>query len=312
MTLRLAFFGTPDFAVPALKALVASGHRVLRVYTQPPRPAGRGQAERPSPVHRAARDLAIPVAHPASLKDRAIQDDFAALAADAGIVVAYGLILPAPVLEAPRHGCLNIHASLLPRWRGAAPIQRAILAGDRETGVTIMRMDEGLDTGPVLLRAAVPIAPDETGGSLHDTLAALGARLIVEALAKLEAGTLKATPQPAAGITYAAKIGKAETRLDWRRPAGELARAVRAFAPHPGAWFALPGPAGAEPERVRVLAAETVAAAAKPGTVIDELLTVACGEGALRPTVVQRAGRAAMATQAFLRGRGVPRGTVLP
>ncbi|MCC7046631.1 MAG: methionyl-tRNA formyltransferase [Alphaproteobacteria bacterium] len=310
--MRLAFLGTPDFAVPALRALAQAGHDLVRVYTQPPRPAGRGHAERPSAVHRAAKELGIPVAHPVSLKDPAIQQDFAALGLDVGIVVAYGLILPRAVLDAPRLGCINIHASLLPRWRGAAPIQRAILAGDRETGVTIMQMDAGLDTGPMLLREAMPIAPDDTGGTLHDKLAALGARMIVEALARLEAGMLERTPQPAEGATYAAKIDKTETRLDWRRPADELVRVVRAFAPAPGAWFALPGPAGAEPERVRVLAAETDDGDGAPGTVLDETLTIACGAGALRPTLVQRAGKGAMATEAFLRGRGIPRRTVLP
>ncbi|MCC6469193.1 MAG: methionyl-tRNA formyltransferase [Alphaproteobacteria bacterium] len=310
--MRLAFLGTPDFAVPALRALVQAGHEVVRVYTQPPRPAGRGHAERPSAVHRAAKDLGIPVAHPVSLKDLAIQRDFVALGLDAGIVVAYGLILPQAILDVPRFGCLNIHASLLPRWRGAAPIQRAILAGDRETGVTIMQMDAGLDTGPMLLREAAPIAPDDTGGTLHDKLAALGGLKIVEALAKLEAGALTATPQPREGVTYAAKIDKAETRLDWRRPAEDLARVVRAFVPAPGAWFALPAPGGAMAERVRVLAAETGGGEGPPGTVLDEELTIACGAGTLRPTLVQRAGKAAMATEAFLRGRGIPRSTVLP
>jgi methionyl-tRNA formyltransferase len=291
---------------------VRAGHQVVRVYTQPPRPAGRGQAERPSAVHRAAKDLGIPVAHPIALKDAAIQKDFAALGIDAGIVVAYGLILPKPVLDAPKFGCLNIHASLLPRWRGAAPIQRAILAGDRETGVTIMRMDAGLDTGPMLLREAIPILPDDTGSTLHDKLAALGSRLVVDALARLEAGTLAVTPQPNEGVTYAAKIDKTEARLDWRKPAEELARVVRAFAPAPGAWFELSALGPAAPERVRVLAGDIVAGTGAPGTVLDEHLTIACGAGALRPILVQRAGKAAMDTEAFLRGRGIPRGTVLP
>jgi methionyl-tRNA formyltransferase len=308
MTLRLAFFGTPEFSVPALRALVEAGYQVVRVYSQPPRPAGRGQGERPSAVHGAAKALGIAVAYPVSLKDPAIQSDFAALGVDAGVVVAYGLILPEPVLQAPRLGCLNIHASLLPRWRGAAPIQRAILAGDAETGVTIMQMDRGLDTGAMLLREAIPIAADDTGGTLHDKLSALGARMIVDALAQAEAGTLTATPQPTAGITYAAKIDKAETQLDWRRPAAELARVVRAFAPL--AWFALPTSKGA-PERLRVLQAEIVAAQGPPGTVLDERLTIACGQGALRPLVVQRGGKGAMPADAFLRGFGIPRGTVL-
>ena len=305
MTLRLAFLGTPDFSVPALHALAAAGHTVARVYTQPPRPAGRGQGERPSAVHSAAQALGIPVAHPATLKDPAIQRDFAALRIDAAVVVAYGLILPKAVLDAPRLGCLNIHASLLPRWRGAAPIQRAIVAGDVETGVTIMQMDQGLDTGAMLLREAIPIAADDTGSTLHDKLSALGARMIVEALVLAEAGSLSATPQPAEGITYAAKIDKAETRLDWRKPAVALARTVRAFAPL--AWFDLPG----GKERLRVLEAEIVDASGAPGAVLDDRLTVACGERALQPLVVQRGGKAAMPVDAFLRGFALPRGTVL-
>jgi len=310
MTLRLAFFGTPDFAVPALHALVEAGHAIQRVYTQPPRPAGRGQAERPSPVQRAAEALGLSVVHPGSLKDAETQADFAALGVDAAVVVAYGLLLPRPVLDAPRHGCLNIHASLLPRWRGAAPIQRAILAGDRETGVTIMQMDRGLDTGAMLLRETLAIAPDDTGGTLHDKLAALGARLIVEALRLLEAGALRATPQPADGVTYAAKIDKAETRLDWRRPAAELGRVVRAFAPL--AWLELPAAGKAAPERLRVLAAEIVDAQGPPGAVLDARMAIACAEGALRPLTVQRGGKAAMPTDAFLRGFALPAGTILP
>ncbi|MBL8705339.1 MAG: methionyl-tRNA formyltransferase [Rhodospirillales bacterium] len=310
MTLRLAFFGTPEFSVPALRALVEAGHQVVRVYTQPPRPAGRGQGERPSAVHGAAKALGIPVAYPVSLKDVAIQADFTALCrqpggVDGGVVVAYGLILPRAVLEAPRLGCLNIHASLLPRWRGAAPIQRAILAGDPETGVTIMQMDQGLDTGAMLLRETIPIAPDDTGATLHDKLSDLGARMIVDALGQAEAGTLAATPQPAEGVTYAQKIDKAETQLDWRRPALELARVVRAFSPF--AWLELPG----GKERLRVLQAEVIAAQGPSGTVLDDRLTIACGQAALRPLVVQRGGKGAMPADAFLRGFGIPQGTVL-
>jgi len=311
--LKLAFFGTPDFAVPALHSLVGAGHRVARVYTQPPRPAGRGQAEQLSPVHRAAAAKHIEVAHPATLKDGGMQRDFAALGLDAAVVVAYGLILPQAILDAPRLGCLNIHASLLPRWRGAAPIQRAILAGDRETGVTIMRMNAGLDTGPMLLHEIVPIRRAETGGTLHDGLSAHGAHLVVRALAGLIEGKIAPTPQPEEGVTYAAKIDKAETRLDWRQPAAVLERAVRAFAPTPGAWFELPPPnSHAVPERVRVLLAAVVDAAGAPGTVLDEHLTIACGAAALRPVVLQRAGKAAMPTDSFLRGRAVPKGAVLP
>ncbi len=309
--LKLAFFGTPGFAVPALHNLVGAGHRVLRVYTQPPRPAGRGHDEQNSPVHRAAAAKHIEVVHPPTLKDAAVQRDFAALGVDAAVVVAYGLILPRPMLDAPRFGCLNIHASLLPRWRGAAPIQRAILAGDQETGVTIMRMDAGLDTGPMLLHERVPIRRAETGGTLHDLLSAQGAHLIVRALAGLMDGSVAATPQPEAGVTYAAKIDKAETRLDWRQPAEQLERAVRAFAPAPGTWFELPPAPQAAPERVRVLQAAVVEAAGAPGTVLDEHLTIACGAHALRLVVLQRAGKTAMPADAFLRGHAVPKGTML-
>ena len=311
--LRVAFFGTPDFAVPALRALKDAGHAIVRVYTQPPRPAGRGQAERKSPVQIEAEKAGLPIAHPPSLKDAGVQRDFAALKADAGVVVAYGLILPSAVLDAPRLGCVNIHASLLPRWRGAAPIQRAILAGDKETGVTIMRMDAGLDTGPMLLHRAIHIAPEDTAGLLHDKLAALGAHLIPVVLEGLAAGALESTPQPAEGATYADKIGKEETRLDWRLDAWQLERRVRGLAPQPGAWFELPPLAHAAAERVRVLSAAVVSAAggAAPGAVLDDALTVACGKGALRPLVLQRAGKMAMPHDAFLRGHKVPAGTVL-
>ena len=305
-TLRLAFMGTPGFAVPALAALIAAGHEVACVYCRPPRPAGRGQKARPTPVHAWAAARGIPVRIPVTLRDAEAQADFAALRLDAAVVAAYGLILPKPVLDAPRLGCLNIHASLLPRWRGAAPIQRAILAGDAETGVTIMQMEEGLDTGPMLLAERVPIGPDTTAGALHDRLAALGARLVVEALRGLANGTLEAAPQPQEGATYAPKLDRAEGRLDWRRPAAELERKVRALAPRPGAWFECEG------ERIRVLAAETAAGEGVPGTVLDDRLTVACGCGALRPIRVQREGRQAMDAAAFLRGRDLPAGTVLP
>ncbi len=305
MTLRLAFLGTPDFSVPALAALLDAGHTVARVYSQPPRPAGRGQRERPSPVAEfaAARDIAV--ATPKTLRAPEAQAAFASLGLDAAVVAAYGLILPKPILDAPRLGCFNIHASLLPRWRGAAPIQRAILAGDTESGVTIMRMDEGLDTGAMLLVERVPIGPMTTAGELHDRLSALGARLIVPALAEIEAGRAVETPQPAEGVTYAAKIDKDEARLDWLRPAAELERRVRAFAPHPGAWFAQ------GQERIRVLAARVETGMGAPGTALDDRLLVACGAGALRLLAVQRAGRATMDANAFLRGRPVPAGTKL-
>ena len=312
--MRLALFGTPDFAVPALAAVAAAGHTIVRVYAQPPRPSGRGLKARPSPVERCAAAHGWPVHTPARLKGDAVTD-FAALDLDAGVVVAYGLILPPAVLAAPRLGCLNIHASLLPRWRGAAPIQRAILAGDDETGITIMQMDAGLDTGPILLTRAVPIAGDATGGTLHDTLAALGAALIVEALAGLDAGRLTPQPQTEAGVSYAAKLSRAEGRLDWSRPAVELARQVHAFTPWPGAWCEHRG------ERLKVLAAAAVErpgevapagpGTAAPGAVLDAELTVACGTGALRLERLQRAGKAPADAAAFLRGQPIPPGTVL-
>jgi methionyl-tRNA formyltransferase len=297
--------GTPAFAATALAAIADAGHDVACAYSQPPRPAGRGHRETRSDVHELAAARGIPVRTPARLRDPAEHAAFAALDADIAVVAAYGLILPRPVLDAPRHGCINIHASLLPRWRGAAPIQRAILAGDRETGVCIMRMEEGLDTGPVLLRAAMPIGDEATAGALHDALAALGARLVVEALRGVAAGTLRAEPQPEAGVTYASKIAKEEARLGWTRPATELARAVRGFNPFPGAFFELGG------ERIRVLAARAEPGRGEPGTALDDALLVACGEGALRALVVQRAGRAAMDAADFLRGRAVPAGTRL-
>ena len=295
--LRLAFMGTPDFAVPILQALLAAGHQMAAVYSQPPRPSGRGHRPQPSPVQRAAEAAGIPVHTPAKL-DAAEQGKFRALALDAAVVAAYGLILPKLVLEAPRFGCLNVHASLLPRWRGAAPIQRAILAGDRETGVTIMQMDEGLDTGPILLAESIPIGPDTTAGGLHDQLATIGARLIVQALAGRADGTLSPCPQPAEGVTYAKKLARDEGRLDWSKSAAQLERVVRALNPAPGVWFERGG------ERIKVLAAIAAASgvAAPPGTVLDAALTIACGSGALRLTRMQRAGRAVVDAEAFLRG----------
>lgn len=306
--MRLAFLGTPEFAVPALEAIVAAGHDVACVYSQPPRGAGRGQAERPSPVHVAAQASGIPVRTPARLKDAEVQREFAALDLDAAIVAAYGLILPASMLAAPKHGCINIHASLLPRWRGAAPIQRAILAGDAETGVTIMQVEQALDAGPILLAEAVPITEQTTAEDLHDELAQLGARLIVDALARLDAGTLQRTPQLAAGVTYAEKLEREEGRLDWSRPAPELARRVRAFAPWPGAYFDHGG------ERIKVLAADAADAAdgdGAPGMVLDGGLVIACGSGALRLTRLQRAGKRPMNADEFLRGYDLAPGTVL-
>ena len=286
--------GTPDFAVPALEALVAAGHEVAAVYTRPPRPGGRGQRPRPSPVAARAAALGLEVRAPASLKRPEAAAEVAALGAEVGVVVAYGLILPQPVLDAVPRGCLNIHASLLPRWRGAAPIQRALIAGDAETGVSIMAMEAGLDSGPVLLAEALPIGSGDTAGTLHDRLAALGARLIVEALGRLDG--LVPVPQPATGVTYASKIDKAEARVDWGRPAAEVDRLIRGLSPFPGAWAEVGG------ERVKLLMSEAVAGGGVPGTVLDERLTVACGEGAVRLLRLQRAGREAMEAEAFLRG----------
>ncbi len=308
MSLRLAFMGTPDFSVPILATLLDAGHQVVAVYSQPPRPAGRGQQERPSPVAEFAASRGLPVLTPKSLRKPEPQAEFAALDLDAAVVAAYGLILPKAVLDAPRRGCFNVHASLLPRWRGAAPIQRAILAGDAVSGVTIMQMDEGLDTGAMLLKHSVSIEPDMNAGQLHDTLSAAGARLMAKALIDVEAGRVMPVPQPDEGITYAAKIDKAETRIDWSRPAVELERQVRAFAPVPGAWFEH---AGKQVERIRVLAARVETASGVPGTALDDKLLVACGDGALRLTVVQRAGKGAMSAADFLRGNAVATGTML-
>ena len=297
--------GTPDFAVPTLEALAAAGHELVAAYTQPPRPAGRrGRELVPSPVQRRAEALGIEVRTPVSLKDAAVQAAFAGLEADVGVVAAYGLILPRAILDAPRHGCLNVHGSLLPRWRGAAPVQRAILAGDAETGVCIMGMEAGLDTGPVLLDGRIAI-DGKTAGTLTGELAMLGAALMVETLATLDARV--AVPQPDAGVTYAHKIDKAEARIDWTRPAIEVERLVRAMNPAPGAWFEVAG------ERVKVAEAEVVSdvAAASPGIALDDRLTIACGERAIRATVVQRAGRGVASADEMLRGFPVAGGTQL-
>lgn len=300
--MRIIFMGTPDFAVPALDALIAAGHEIIAVYSQPPRPAGRGKAPRPTPVHARAESLGLAVRTPVTLRDAGEQAIFAALGADLAVVAAYGLILPVPVLEAPRRGCLNIHASLLPRWRGAAPVQRAVLAGDGETGVTIMQMEAGLDTGPMLATVTTPIDA-KTAGELTAELAGLGARLMVDVLADLSA--FPPVPQPAEGVTYAAKIDKAESRIDFALPAIAVERQVRAFNPAPGAWFAIGG------ERIKILAAEVVTEGGAAGTVLDDGLLIACGTGAIRPTLVQRAGKGAMATTEMLRGFAIPAGTQL-
>ena len=285
--------GTPDFSVPALGALIGVGHEIACVYSQPPRPAGRGQKERPSPVHAEAEARGLLVRHPKSLRTPEAQAEFAALEADVAVVVAYGLILPQAVLDAPRWGCLNIHASLLPRWRGAAPIHRAVMAGDAETGVCIMRMEAGLDTGPVLLREATPIGDTDTTGNLHDRLSGLGARMIVDALARLDA--LSPEPQPEDGVTYAMKIDKAEARIDWSRPAAEVDRLIRGLSPFPGAWCEAAG------ERVKLLRSRLTQGNGAPGEVLDGL-TVACGEGAVEVLEVQRAGGKPLSVAEALRG----------
>ena len=298
--MRVIFMGTPDFSVPVLDALVEAGHDVICVYCQPPRPAGRGKKDRPTPVHARALELGLQVRHPESLKGADEHEAFAALQADVAVVVAYGLILPQAVLDAPRHGCLNIHASLLPRWRGAAPIHRAIMAGDAETGVCIMQMEAGLDTGPVLLRESLAIGPEDTAGDLHDRLAGLGAELIVAALAELDG--LRPEAQPEAGVTYAAKIDKAEAKIDWSRSAAEIDRQIRGLSPFPGAWAEIGG------ERVKLLLSTVADGSGPAGTVLDDDLRVACGTGALRLLRLQRAGKGAMAARDFLRGFPVAAG----
>ncbi|HEY1795900.1 MAG TPA: methionyl-tRNA formyltransferase [Stellaceae bacterium] len=301
--LDLVFMGTPDFAAAILAALIEAGHNVRAAYSQPPRPAGRGHRLQPSLVQAFAESRGIPVRCPTSLRDPAAQEEFAALDADAAIVAAYGLILPPTILAAPRRGCLNVHASLLPRWRGAAPVQRAILAGDSATGVTIMQMDAGLDTGPILLQRATPIGAKTTAGQLTGQLAALGAVLMIEAL---DADHLTPHPQPEDGAIYAKKLRREEAALDWRLPAKHLERQVRGFDPFPGSHFTYGD------ERIRVLSAELASGHAAPGTVLDTGLTIACGEDALRPLRLRRAGRGAADTADFLRGFPIPPGTILP
>jgi methionyl-tRNA formyltransferase len=299
--LRLIFMGTPDFAVPTLEKIVACGHAVAAVYTRAPKPAGaRGLELTPSPVERAARRLVLDVLTPARMRDTAVGQAFAAHQADAAVVVAYGLILPPPILMATRLGCFNVHASLLPRWRGAAPINRAIMAGDSESGVAVMRMEAGLDTGPIAMTARVPIGPDMTAGELHDALAPLGADLMGRALDALERGSLKLVPQPQADVTYAAKIESRETRIDWRRPWQEVHNHVRGLSPFPGAWCEIA--LDAKPVRVKVLRTIAAAGGGEPGALLDERLSVACGGGAVRIVELQRAGARAMPADEFLRG----------
>lgn len=297
--------GSPEFAVPTLAALVEAGHEILCVYSQPPKPAGRGKALRPTAVHAWAEVQGLPVRTPASLKSAEAQAEFAALRADAAIVVAYGLILPKAVLEATRLGCFNLHGSLLPRWRGAAPMQRAIEAGDAETGVQVMAMEVGLDTGGIYATARTPLAPDDTTGTLHDRLAKLGAALMVESLPKIATGTLPCIPQAQEGITYAAKIDRAETQIEWTKPAEVLDRAIRAFAPFPGAWCLLPDGA-----RAKILLCRAEEGSGAPGTVLDDRLLIACGQGALRLLKVQREGKGALDAPDFLRGNPISSGSV--
>jgi methionyl-tRNA formyltransferase len=300
--MRIIFMGTPEFAVPTLDALIAAGHEIAAVYCQPPRPAGRGKALRPSPVQASAQAAGLEVRTPLTLRDPDAQAAFAALDPDLVVVAAYGLILPEPVLSAPRHGCLNVHASLLPRWRGAAPIQRAILAGDARTGITIMGMEKGLDTGPIYAVRETEV-DRKTAGELTGELAAIGAAMMTEVIERLP--DIQPTPQPEDGVTYAAKVDKAEARLDFTAAAEAVERQVRAFNPVPGAWFEWNG------ERLKLLAADIADASGSPGTVLDDRLTIACGQGAIVPTLVQRAGRAAMTSSELLRGFAIPVGTQL-
>ncbi len=312
MTLRIVFMGTPKFSVPTLAELVAAGHDVVAAYAQPPRPAGRGMEPQKSPVHIFAESCGIPVLTPRSLKGGGEQAAFAAHGADVAVVVAYGLLLPKPVLDLPRLGCLNLHGSALPRWRGAAPIQRAVMAGDTSTAVMVMRMEEGLDTGPVCLAETIPIGADETAGQLHDRMSLAGAGLMVRALAALERGTLAETPQPAEGVTYAAKIDKAEARIDFIRPAAHVHNLIRGLSPFPGAWLEVTRDGKAE--RIKVLRSSLVAAdggSGAAGSVLDDTLTIACGAGAVRLVELQRAGKKPMSAGELLRGFALPKGSVV-
>jgi methionyl-tRNA formyltransferase len=310
MALRVVFMGTPDFAVPTLLRIAAEGHELAAVYTRAPRPAGRGMAEQPSPVHETARRLGVPIVMPRTLRIPAAGALFAEHRADVAVVVAYGLILPKPILDAPRHGCLNLHASLLPRWRGAAPIQRAIMAGDGETGVAAMRMEEGLDTGPVCLSERVAIGAEETAGELGARLSARGADVMARALRALEAGTLACLPQSADGVAYAAKIDKAEARIAWDRAAADIHNLARGLAPFPGAWFEMRSGSGAE--RVKVLRTRLAEGSGAPGTILAlDPLVVACGSGAVTLLEVQRAGKRPVAAAEFARGARLEIGTTL-
>ena len=301
--MRVIFMGSPDFSVPVLEALVEAGHEIAAVYCQPPRPAGRGKKDRPTAVHARAVQMGLEVRHPVSLKGDAEREDFAALGADVAVVVAYGLILPQAILDAPELGCLNIHASLLPRWRGAAPIHRAILEGDAETGVCIMQMEAGLDTGPVLLTETLRIGDEETTGALHDRLSEMGARMICKALGQL--GNLSPQVQPEDGVTYAAKIDKSEAAVDWSKPAEVISRQIRGLSPFPGAWTLQDG------QRIKLLGARLTTGQGNPGEALDDAMTIACGQGAVQITRAQRAGKGAQDADVFLRGNPVAKGTVL-
>ncbi len=301
--------GTPDFAVPTLVELVNAGHEIAAVYTRAPRPAGRGMALQETPVARQAVRFGLPVRTPKTLRDIAEQANFAALNADAAVVVAYGLILPKAVLDAVPLGCFNLHASLLPRWRGAAPIHRAVMAGDLESGVCVMKMDVGLDTGGVAMMEAVPIGPDATAGDLHDRLAIVGAGLMEQAIAQLERGEQQIVPQPVEGVTYAEKIDKSEARIDWNKPAQAVHNHIRGLSPFPGAWFEMKG--DGEPVRIKVLRSTMAQGSGEPGTALDDALTIACGDGAIRIIELQRAGKQPMKASQFLRGTKVARGTMV-
>jgi methionyl-tRNA formyltransferase len=304
--LRVVFLGTPEFSVPTLSELVARGHEVVAVYTRAPAAAGRGMAERKSPVHETAEKFGIAVHHPKSLRGEEAAGLFRSHAADVAVVIAYGLILPKAILDAPAHGCLNLHASLLPRWRGAAPIHRAIMAGDSETGVMVMKMEEGLDTGPVGLAERVTIGENVTTGELHDKLSLLGADLMARALAALDRGSLTFTKQAAEGVTYANKIDKNESKIDWSRPARDVHNHIRGLSPFPGAWFEVQ--IDGKPVRVKVLRSQLASGSGGPGTMLDDRLTIAAGEGAVQLVEVQRAGSKAMSAEEFLRGAKLERG----
>ncbi len=305
MSLRLAFMGSPDFAVPTLEALISAGHDVACVYSQPPRPAGRGKDLRRTPVHEAAARHGIEVRTPLNFKAQEDREAFAALNLDAAVVVAYGLLLPKAILDAPRLGCFNLHGSILPRWRGAAPIHRAVMAGDTMTGVQVMKMDVGLDTGPVMLTASTPISEDDTTGDVHDRLSLAGAPLMVEGLALLEAGKAHLATQTEEGVTYASKVSAEEARIDWTLPADQVAARIRGMAPFPGAWFEMDG------QRIKVLNARAEAGQAAAGEVVDNMLKVACGDGAVRLTRLQRAGKGQMTADQFQRGKPISKGARL-